>query len=177
VVAKIPPRLNANSIPIAAWCLMEVIQDRALLKEIQAEAGTAFLVDPSTGKRVLDAQKMMGLQLLQSVYTEVLRLHVSVNITREVIGPATVAGYELPKHSLVQAPTRIAHYNEGVWGMAGHPASEFWAYRHIRYTETKDENGNAIRKPEFAMAAGPNDYFPYGNARTFIPYLAVSLLT
>jgi len=155
--------INANTIPIAAWALMEIIQDRQLWKEVQEEAESAFEIDKVTGERTLNVQEMMGLPLLQSVYVEALRLHVSVNVTREVVGQsATIAGYQLPKHSLIQAPTRIALYNEKAWGTAGHDASEFWAYRHIKFIEVQDDTGKATRKPEFVMTAGPNEFFPYG---------------
>jgi len=162
--------LNANSIPIAAWALMEIVQDHALWKEVQAEADTAFRVDASTGKRVLDVQKMLGLPLLQSVYAEALRLHVSVNLTREVVeDTATVAGYKLPNKSLIQAPTRIALYDERAWGMDGHPASKFWAHRHIKYVETQDDTGKTARTAEFSLAAGPNDFIPYGGGVSMCP--------
>jgi cytochrome P450 len=162
-MADLCSRLNANTIPIAAWALMEIIQDRDLWKEVQEEADSAFEIDPATGERTLNVQKLLGLPLLQSIYVETLRLHVSVNVTREVVTQtATIAGYELQKHSFIQAPTRIALYNERAWGIAGHAASEFWAYRHIKYNDVQDESGKVARKPEFAMAAGPNDFFPYG---------------
>jgi len=61
----------------------------------------------------------------------------------------------VPKHALIQAPTLLAHFNDQVWAAEGHPASEFWAYRHVRYHKESGEM-------EFAMAGGPNDFFPYG---------------
>jgi hypothetical protein len=155
---------------------MEIVQDHALLKEVQAEADTAFQVDASTGKRVLDVQKMLGFPLLQSVYAEALRLHVSVNLTREVVGAtATVAGYKLPNKSLIQAPTRIALYDERAWGVDGHPASRFWAHRHIKYVETQDDAGKTARTAEFSLAAGPNDFIPYGTSHV-ISLLGIVLL-
>jgi len=162
-VANSAARLNANSIPIAAWALFELIQDRDLWELVQNEAESVFEINPATGQRVLNVQKMLVLPLLQSVYTEILRLHVSVNITREVVAEtATIAGYKLPKNALIQAPTRIAHHSEVAWGTPEHPASEFWAHRHIKHITIQDENGNVSEKAEFAVAAGPNDFFPYG---------------
>ncbi|KAK3353843.1 cytochrome P450 [Lasiosphaeria hispida] len=159
--------LNANSIPIAAWALFELVQDPSLWKAVQEEAESAFEAHPVSGERVLNIQTMLGLPLLQSVYAEALRLHVSVNVTREVISDTTtIAGYQLPKHALIQAPTYIASLNEKVWGTAENSASEFWAYRHIRYTTI---HGSKDKKPEFAMAAGPSDFFPYGGGISMCP--------
>jgi len=127
-------RINANTVPIAVWALMEVIQDRALWKSAQEEAEPAFEISPATDERTLNVQKMMALPLLQSIYSETLRLHVSVNAACKVVADtATIAGYKLPKQSLIQAPTRVAHHNKKTWGEAEHPASKFWAYRHIKY--------------------------------------------
>lgn len=146
-------RLNANSIATATWALFEMVQDSSLWKAVRDEAEPVFETNEN-GERVLNIQKLLSLPLLQSVYAETLRMHIASNITREVISEtATVAGYRLPKNALVQAPTSIAHMNEQVWGVKGHPASEFWAYRHVRHQNDK---------VEFGMAAGPNDFFPYG---------------
>ncbi|KAK1758041.1 cytochrome P450 [Echria macrotheca] len=157
--------LNGNSIPIATWALFELVQDPELLEAVRNEAETAFDTD-SSGQRTLDVPRMLTLPLLQSVYVETLRLHVSVNVTREVVGDVTLGGYKLPKHALIQAPTWLAHSNEKVWSAEGHPASEFWAYRHVRYSNT-DSDGKG--KAEFVMSAGPNDFFPYGGGISMCP--------
>ncbi|KAK0649783.1 cytochrome P450, partial [Cercophora newfieldiana] len=162
--------LNANSIPMAAWALIELIQDKSLWNTVREEAESAVEVNQETGKRNLNAQKLMSLPMLQALYVEILRLHVSVNVTREVVAPtAIIAGYKLPQSSLVQAPTRIAHYNEKAWGRADHPASEFWPYRHIKYVTAQGENGKVTEKPVFVMAAGPSDFFPYGGGVSMCP--------
>jgi cytochrome P450 len=154
--------LNANSIPIATWALFELVQDPALWKAVQEEAETAFETNPDTGDRELDIQKMLTLPRLQAVYVESLRLHVSVNVTREVIAESSpMAGYQLPKNALVQAPTWIAHHDEKAWGVDGHPASEFWASRNLTYPAAGD-TGATNSKPTFVMRAGPNEFFPYG---------------
>ena len=144
------------------------MKDPSLWEAIREEAESAFETDPVTGERELNLQKVLVLPLLQSVYIETLRLHVSVNVTREVVAETTtMAGYQLPKHALIQAPTRIAHYDEKVWGVDDHPASEFWAFRNIKYS-TVEENGKEKQTFKFVMGAGPNEYFPYG-MRAAIP--------
>ena len=153
-------RLNGNSIPTATWALFELVKDPSLWEAIRAEAEPCFEVDPVTGERTLDIPRLLALPLLQSVYIETLRCHVAVNVTREVIAETTtMAGYQLRKHSLIQAPTQFAHFDEKAWGVAGHPASEFYAARNINYSA--EANGEKT-KPEFVMRARPNEFFPYG---------------
>jgi hypothetical protein len=148
---------NSNSIPVATWCVMEVARDPALLAAIREEVETAYETDAATGERRINAQVLVTLPLLQSVYIEGLRLHVSMNVTRQVTGPMEVGGFKLEKGAVLQAATEISHYDEGTWGVAGHGAAEFWAERHVKWVE---EGGKRVRR--FVMAGGPNDFFPYG---------------
>ncbi|KAF6816753.1 hypothetical protein CPLU01_13771 [Colletotrichum plurivorum] len=153
---------NVNTIPETAWVMMELIRDPALLKEVRDEIQTTLVVDPKTGYASFDVSQLLTLPLLQSIYSETLRLHVSINITREVLEPIDWDGYTLPKGSLIQAPTRIGLQDETVWGVEGHPASEFWAERHIKYGERVDEFGETRKVREFCMNGRPSDFFPYG---------------
>lgn len=141
---------------------MEMVRDPALLTAIRQEANSATIIDPETGNRTFDLDRLKDLPLLQSVYTEVMRRHVSINITREVRQPFQMEGFTLEKGAVLQAPTHLAHYDEPVWGVEGHPASEFWAWRHIKYVSSTDDNGNETKTPVFEMRGRATDYFPYG---------------
>lgn len=155
-------RANSNVIPLSLWMLFEVAKDASLLQSLRDEVNTAYVTDPSTGSRDLNLQKFAALPLLTSVYTETLRLSMSFNVVRNVSQTFTLDGYKIPKGSLAQAPTLVAHYDENVWGAEGHAASEFWAERHIRYTDEKDDAGNPCRKRVFDMGGRSGSYFPYG---------------
>ncbi|KAK1975134.1 cytochrome P450 [Colletotrichum cereale] len=161
--------LNANTIPIAAWSIMELAKDSALLGSVRKEALSAYVTDPATGERTLDVQKLLALPLLQSVYAEALRLHVSINVTREVIAPITLGGFQLPQGALVQAPTELAHRNEHVWSADGHPASEFWGERFVSYSEIMGEDGSVEKVPQFSMAGKSGQWFPYGGGVSICP--------
>ncbi|KAK4201019.1 putative cytochrome P450 E-class, group IV [Triangularia verruculosa] len=160
---------NANSIPVATWCLIEVIKDKSLLEAVREEVMTTVETDAGTGARTINLQRLLALPLLQSIYVECMRLHVSMNVTREVTAPLDLSGFKLEKGSLMQAATEISHLDEGVWGDKEHPASEFWAERHIRYTEETDEKGQLRRVPHFSMAGRQNDWFPYGGGVSICP--------
>src|SRR5690242_14388209 len=138
----------SNTLPSVAWAMMEIIRDPLLFAAVREEVLQAFSSSPkSSGEGgdaqpeppMLDVKKLVSLPLLQSIYAEVLRLHVSINLTREVTGDAvTLGAFQVKRGSLLQAPTRVAHLDEPSWGVDGHPASEFWAERHIKYVERVD---------------------------------------
>ncbi|KAI8262806.1 Cholesterol 7-alpha-monooxygenase [Colletotrichum sp. SAR11_239] len=160
---------NVNSIPQTAWVVMELAKNPSLWRAVKEEVQGAIVPDPVTSKPAIDVTKLLALPLLQSVYAETLRLHVSINVTREVMEPLEWDGYVLPKGSLVQAPTQIGLQDESVWGVEGHPASIFWAERHIKYVNKEDELGNVKMAMEFSMAGRPSDYFPYGGGVSMCP--------
>ncbi|VBB84294.1 Putative Cytochrome P450 E-class, group IV [Podospora comata] len=160
---------NANSIPVTAWCLMEVIEDKSLLEAVREEVNTVLETDPDTGARTINMQKLLALPLLQSIYVECIRLHVSMNVTREAIAPVKLGDFTLDKGSLIQACTEISHLDEEVWGDEDHPATEFWAARHLKYVDETDENGNVKKVPQFSMAGRQNDWFPYGGGISICP--------
>lgn len=123
-------------------------------------------VDATTGRRYADKRALFSLPLLQSVYTEVLRLHVSINVTREVVGPLTMEGLSLERGTLVQAPSEIAHREESIWSAPGHPASEFWAERHVKHVDVATDAGEGGPVSQFSLAGRSNDFFPYGVLKT-----------
>ncbi|RYP10035.1 hypothetical protein DL765_008234 [Monosporascus sp. GIB2] len=161
--------LNGNTLPITAWILMELIKDPPLLRVVRAEVLQASTVDQATGEHRLDVHKLLSLPRFLSVYTEVLRMHISFNVTREVQQDIWIDGHRIAKGTLLQAPSQIAHYDESDWGVPGHPASEFWADRHLEYVNRLDEAGNAIRQPEFSMKARATSFFPYGGGYALCP--------
>lgn len=144
--------LNGNTVPVTGWAMMELIRDRELFRAVREEAMSVYEDDNGAGR--INAQRLVNLPLLQSLYVEIMRLHVSFNVTRKTTQPIVVDGYAIEKGALVQACSQIAHFEEDVWGVEGHPASEFWAWRHVRY----DEEGKA----QFAMRGRPSSFFPYG---------------
>ncbi|KAF4636505.1 hypothetical protein G7Y89_g1575 [Cudoniella acicularis] len=153
--------LHANTIPICTWVMIELIRDPDLFQAIKEEISQADLTDGDDLKS-LNYRKLATLPLLNSVYTEILRLHVGVLVTRTSTEPVTIAGYILPKGSIVQAPTEAAHLDETVWGTPTHPASEFWAYRHLKEVETANDAGHVTTKLEFSIAGRTGSFFPYG---------------
>jgi hypothetical protein len=155
--------VNSNSIPITAWALFEIIRDQDLYQAVRAEADSAAFTDKETGKNDFDIEKLLSMPLLQSIYVEALRLNVCINITREVTAETELNGYKLQRGALLQAPTSLAHYDEDIWGKDGHRATDFWAERHIKQVQKPcDATGKTVTTREFALAARPSEFFPYG---------------
>jgi hypothetical protein len=152
-------RLISNTIPTCMWIILEIIKDPDLFKAVREESNGACTIEESTDKVKLHADKVTSLPLLQSIFTEILRLHVNFNLMRSVNEPVQFDGVTLPTGSLVQAPMKVAHFDDEVWGRPKHPASEFWAERHI-----KVKDGKRI----FSMAGRPSAYFPFGKRITLV---------
>lgn len=159
---------------------MESIKDPALFKAVREESQKAYEIDPETKTRRVNAQKLVMLPLLQSIYVEIMRMHVSFNVTRETKQPIEVDGYLIGKGALLQTCSQIAHFEEAVWGVEGHPASEFYAWRNVKYVEGIDEaTGEKIRQPQFSMKGRPSSFFPYGKfpySLSISPYPPVQLV-
>ncbi|KAI1178072.1 cytochrome P450 [Nemania sp. FL0916] len=171
--------LNGNTVPITTWAMIELIRDPELLRDIREETETVYTVDPETGSRRIDARKLVNLPLLQSLYVELMRTHVSFNITREATQPLVIAGCPIEKGALVQVCSRIEHYAEDVWGVEGHPASEFWAYRHVKDVDTVQQLGHKVSAAEtgvktlknrqFVMKGRPSSFLPFGGGYIMCP--------
>lgn len=164
------------------WMLIEIAQDKDLQQAIREEVLTARNGGDTDG--VFDLHKLATLPLLQSVFSETLRLHMDFNLIRHVqedgismdlnlrspTGATTATDrVAIPRNSMLQAPMSIAHYEEAAWGIAGHPASEFWAERHIKYVESGAADGSKLKKRVYALSGRPSSFFPFGMYFRFLP--------
>lgn len=160
---------NGNTVPIVTWCVMELVKDPELFRAVRAEVLTAIVMDPETQKRTIDLQALLPLPVLQSVYTEALRMHVSINVTREIMEPIVLEGHRLERGAILQAPSEIIQYDEKIWSADSHPASEFWAGRHLKHVKSTDEAGNVVQVPQFDLAGRVNDFIAYGGGIAMCP--------
>lgn len=158
------------------WMLIEIAQDKELQEAIREELSTARSENGTDG--IFDIHKLATLPLLQSVFTEVLRLHMDFNLIRHVQEDGISMDLTLrsptgekkqssrvaiPRNSMLQAPMSIAHNEEAAWGVPGHPASEFWAGRHIKYVDCDSvDRVNTKKKRVYALSGRPSSFFPFG---------------
>ncbi|ROT35576.1 cytochrome P450 [Sodiomyces alkalinus F11] len=182
--------INSNTIPLTAWALFELVKRPDLFAAVREEANTALIHDhgeegmgeegpqPRGGggrgnhsrpsRRQFDLKKLVSLPLLQAVYTEVLRLHVAIYVTRQALRPTTIAGYSVAAGTLLQTPTSLAGRDDAVWARKPNypPASEFWPGRHLR--EARSPTSSSPRL-EFVPSARSADFFPFGGGPSICP--------
>jgi len=72
------------------WMIVEIAKDPSLFQTVREEVATTYVTDPENGSRTFDIQKLVTLPLLQSVFTETLRLHMNFNIIRHLKEPVTM---------------------------------------------------------------------------------------
>ncbi|KAH7322480.1 cytochrome P450 [Stachybotrys elegans] len=160
--------LHSSSVPLTSWAIMEAIQDPFLFQSLREEALSCMSKDPTTGEMRFDQDKLIKMPLMESIYIECLRTHIYFNVSRLTREPIVVEGHTIEKDALIQVSTKIAHFDEDVWGVEGHPASEFWAWRHTNYLDILDEKSPS--KPlEFTMKGRQNSFFPYGGGHVICP--------
>lgn len=165
-------RLNGNTVPVTTWAMIEAIRDPELFQALREEALAAYEIDPTTGENRINAQKLVKMPLMQSLYVEIMRMHVSFNPTRMAKNTVEIDGYKVKKGALVQTCSRIAHYEDAIWGTVEHPASEFWAYRNTKVIETVDESTGEVKSQlQFGMKGRPSSFFPYGTYTRSLPVL------
>ncbi|KAK8859640.1 25-hydroxycholesterol 7-alpha-hydroxylase [Apiospora arundinis] len=153
--------LHSNTIPICTWIMIELIKDPKLFSAVRRDITKAALSN-ETSSQTFDIHELTSLPLLQSIYAEALRLHVGILITRTSVVPVTIAGHNFPPGTVFQSPTQLSHLEESVWGVPGHPASEFWAHRHLKEKKKENEKGEIEKHLEFSLAGPPGAFFPYG---------------
>ncbi|KAI0105077.1 cytochrome P450 [Nemania sp. FL0031] len=161
--------LNGNTVPITAWAMIELVKDPSLLAAIKEEVLSVAVLEPTGGCR-FDADALTKLPLLQSLYIEIMRMHVSFNATRKAVNSFTIDGCLIEKGALVQTCSQIAHFEEDIWSTMAHPASEFWAWRHVGFSDgVTDKIGEVPKNAKFAMRGRPSSFFPYGGGYVICP--------
>ncbi|KAF3018238.1 hypothetical protein E8E14_013243 [Neopestalotiopsis sp. 37M] len=165
---------NSNSIPAAMWIFIELFKDPALLQAVRSEISTAYTPATSHGDhlRTLNMQKLMTLPLLQSVFSEILRLRMNLNMIRNLKKPLALDGFLIPEGAMIQIPTVVAHYDEEAWAKPGHPAASFYAERHIRKTDHSNNDTGPIQScsgRSYDMSRRSSHFFPFGGGTPICP--------
>ena len=106
-------RLHANTIPICVWMVMEILKDPELYRKIMHEVSQAKIADGILAG-TFDHHKLVSMPLMQSVYTEILRIHVSILVTQTTTEDVMIGGYMVTRGSTLQAPTEVAHLDESI---------------------------------------------------------------
>jgi hypothetical protein len=82
------PSATANTLPSAVWNVIDMYNDPELLERVQAEPSNA-VIRSSTGESKLpfrfDLSAITASRLLQFVYAEILRMHLSLSHSHSLI--------------------------------------------------------------------------------------------
>jgi hypothetical protein len=151
--------VTSNAISATGWMLFHILSSpQDLLPRILSELSTAQNADGT-----LDISKLITLPLFLSVYTEVLRMYVAVNVTREIHGDFVIDGHLLKKGNTIMAPSWLGHRDPNVWNNLhpNHPpVNEFYAERFLR------QEGEKL---VCSTAGLSGKYFPYGGGAHICP--------
>ncbi|KAI1451393.1 cytochrome P450 [Annulohypoxylon moriforme] len=123
---------TTNVVVATFWFILRALKDPVLLKQLLKEASECISSD---GTKV-DMVKLTAQPLLQSTYAEVLRLYITLAVSRIAeYEDIQVAGYTIPKDSFMIIYNRSLALNEEAWIQAGRtlrkPLTEFDAERFL----------------------------------------------
>lgn len=158
--------ISSNAIPATGWMLMHILDpnaDRTLLPRVMSELRNAQKADGS-----LDVPILISQPLLQSIWTETLRLYTDVLVTRNLSEDLALPLDEdgkrqalLRKGDNVFAPSWLGHHDAAAWSGKIH-SEEFYAERFLsRDSETGQEM--------FTMSGTTGKFFPWGGGKTICP--------
>ncbi len=159
--------LSSNVIPATGWMLMLILNpegDPTLLGRVLEELKQAERADGSINVPVL-----INSALLQSIWTETLRLYTDVLITRNATQDTALPMDEdgktfiqLKKGDNVFAPSMIGHRDPEAWSDDRAPTDQFYAERFLQ--EDPKNPGKQI----FSMTS-VGKFYPFGGGRTICP--------
>ena len=118
---------------MALWAVIEVFKDEELLLRVRKELEALEVKETMENT---DIEILINAPLLQSIYSELMRLRVEVQ-TIFISGEADihVNEWRIPKESLIVVPAGAAHRDPTVWNTRDgqHPLDQFWADRFLVY--------------------------------------------
>lgn len=179
---------NANAIPMAFWNLIELYKDAKLHERVLPELRSGVVSPPGQLPMAFDLAPILSSPLLQSIYAEVLRMRISLMVTRiPERGVFRHGPWNFEPGAFIALPTGYVGYHEGAWEnhTAGgeHPVSEFWAERFLVLegdeTANKTEKHNDVnktareqeksRKMRFSTEHVDGIWMPYGGGAVMCP--------
>ncbi|KAG9229137.1 cytochrome P450 [Amylocarpus encephaloides] len=181
---------NANIIPAIGWCILDTLMRPSLFAQVKAEIQKSLSDDNK-----LDRNALMNSPLIQSLWSEELRLRGSVAIQRTPITPMFKIGkWAIPKGALILGSSWHEQHEKSVWNEGPtvrdpnhHPVDELWPERFLVYpddhlsgprkSETRNENSTTPSsnddlkdvEPKFTSQPVNGSFIPFGGGQRACP--------
>lgn len=160
--------LSSNVIPATGWMLMQILNpkgDPTLYGRVMEDVKKAERPDGS-----IDIPTLISSHLMQSVWTETLRLSTDVLVTRNLAADTTLpldddnkTFIKMKKGDSVFAPSWISQHDPKTWSDDRAPPEEFYADRFL-FPDPEDP-----KQKIFSMNGTTGKFFPFGGGRTICP--------
>ncbi|KAK6854935.1 cytochrome P450 [Apiospora arundinis] len=161
---------NGNTAPSAFWYVFEALRDPSLASRLSSEVDHCISAD---GDIIID--EIAAQPLLESAYMEVLRLRVSILVSRMVeFGDVKFSGYTIRRGELVFMPTDGVHFSEDAWAQAGRPSTgkslrEFDAERFLVASDDSDDDGTGVQRMKCSAEGLAGLWIPFGGGERMCP--------
>ena len=159
---------TANAIHASFWIVFRVLRDPNLLSSFLEDIEPAMEAASNESKLIsYDTQKLISTPLVQSLYTETLRLHVAVMVLRGVVNNVHLGKFTIPPGETLSIMSYPLHRDTSVYNTGAsedeHPLDEFWAERFLR--ESEDSPGQKV----FCNKGLEGSWIPYGGGSNICP--------
>ncbi|CAG8959562.1 hypothetical protein HYFRA_00001463 [Hymenoscyphus fraxineus] len=176
---------NGNIIPAITWCLIDTLTRPSLLTSVLQE------ISSSSGADILSISALLSSPLLQSLFSEELRLRTSVTVQRSPQSDFQLGSYTIPKGSVMFSSSWHEQKDPAIWNESptlrspvSHPLTEFWAERFLIYDDdpysgpsspststspTSKPHLDTTMKPKFTIAPVSGSFIPFGGGKKVCP--------
>lgn len=173
--------------PIIGWTLLDTLIRPEVLAQSRDIINNSM--DSSFGKSALSMSKLCASPLLQSIYSEELRVRTGLFIQRvPIVSNFKIGSWLFPKGEMIVASSWHEHRNTNVWNEGPvkgefHSVEDFWAERFLVFPDdpssgpakpTKDAKskpptGDTETQPKYTNESVTGSYIPYGGGQKICP--------
>ncbi|KAL2353337.1 cytochrome P450 [Cryomyces antarcticus] len=181
---------NANVIPTAGWMLLDILLRPSVLSKVRSEIAPALIHSGTSSTLSFDMPQLLVNPLLQSIYSEELRMRVGVMIQRvPLVSNFRIGQWLFPRGKMIVASHWHAARDKKIWNEGTdkdpHPVDDFWAERFLVYPDDpesgpakststaampkRERTGDQRPQPVFTTDPVIGSFIPYGGGVKICP--------